>query len=132
MLRKYDLLTLLIPSIFSFVNIYICISFIMVSVSPFNDKKTFSLCMDRPSKKPSTWLWLISPCWTFNHTGCEYLFRFQPFWLCIVCWTTQTILVHWHSQLIYLYPCAVIFFTQGSRPHTFAQKTPINPLMLVV
>ena len=84
-------------------------------------KKSLSLCMDRPSKNhlpgfdqavlveiPTR---RVVKC-VLNHTN--------------HCWYTDV-----HS-FGYLYLCATIFFIQGSRSHTFAQETPINPLMLVV
>ena len=144
MIRKYDLLTLLIPSIFSFVNIYICISFIMVSVSPFHDKKDI-FALHGPSIEKTIYLaltnqsllvlqpnglWVLVELSTIQVVSTYSDFNPSDCVLCVE--PRKPLLVHWHSQLIYLYPCAVIILIQGSRSHTFAQKTPINPLILVV
>ena len=110
MIQKYDLLTLLTPCIFSFVNLYMYIVYHgLCSTISWQKKVTFSFCMDRPSKNhlpgsdqavlvEISTKTVVSPCWDSNQKGCE-----------VCAEPHKPLLVHKCSQLVYLYLCAIIF-----------------------
>ena len=103
------LLTLLTPYIFSFVNLYIHISFIMVFFTISWQKIHFRFCMDRPSKK----------------TTCppqikQSLLESQLKGLWVVCWiTNHRLYTSVHSIWLSL-PLCNHNFIQGSRLHRSA------------
>ena len=116
MLQKYDLLTLLWPSIFSFVNIYTCISFIMVFVSPFYDKKDifrFTWTVHRKNHLPESNSSVLAETSTIQVVSLCVVFNQHDF-------GTLTIAVKPSLTL-----CSHNFYARLPS-HTFAQKTPIN------
>ena len=80
---KVSSVTLLMPSIFSFVNIYICISFIMVSVSPFHDKKDI-FALHGPSIEKTIYLALTN----------QSLLNFQPYRLWVLIQISTLLIVY--------------------------------------
>ena len=91
-------LTLLTPCIFSFVNLYMYIVYHGLCFTISWQKSHIFFLYGPSIKKPSTWLWSVSPCWDTNQKGCE-----------VCAEPHKPLLVHKCSQLVYLYLCATIF-----------------------
>ena len=116
MIRKYDLLTLLTPCIFSFVNLYMYIVY-------------HGLCFTISWQKSHfLFVWTVHQKTIYLALIRQSLLRFQPEGLWSVCWTTQTIVGTLTFTVLVIFTSVQPYFLYKAPAHIHSLKR--HPLIL--
>ena len=109
-------LTLLTPCIFSFVNLYMYIVY-------------YGLCFTISWQKSHfLFVWTVHQKTIYLALIKQSLLRFQPEGLCIVCWTTQTIVGTLTFTVLVIFTSVQLYFLYKAPAHIHPHKG--HPLIL--